>query len=152
MCNSKDIGASPLVVSRIGNEAAKQGTLASESDPKLSAPLNAQDNWIGFTEQSIVYASGTVAIDWSKGNKAILQMGAGNITNLNFTDPPTSGNAQLLLLQDAIGNRLITNWDSDVIWLTSDGNPPVLRTAGNAANLIAFYWSITKSKYYGAYS
>lgn len=121
-----------------------------DPSPELSGPLLARENNISMTPIDVVYDATTTTVDWSSGsNKAILKL-EGNITNLVFNDPPPGFcNLVLVIQQSAAGNCLISNYgpagsgDSDITWLTSDGNPITLRTAGLAFNVLALVFTGT---------
>jgi len=115
-------------------------------DVKLGANLDAETHHIGFSEQAVSYDSGTTTVNWGNGNKASLTFGAGNITSLAFTDPPTASNLLLKIVQDSTGSRTITSWDSSIKW--ANGVVPTLSTGADEIDILTFYFD--GSSYYGA--
>lgn len=114
------------------------------TDP-LASELDAGANSIGFTQQTIAYAAPTTTVDWKLGNKGKMTFGAGNITTFAFTNPTKPGNFILVVVQDGVGGRTITNWDVDILW--PNGVVPTLSAGAGAVDLFAFYWDGTN--YFG---
>ena len=78
--------------------------------------------------------SGTVTIDWNKGNRQKITM-TGNCTFAAPTNMKAGTVYSLRLIEDATGNRAPT-WNAVFIWLA--GSAPTLGGA-NQVDLIAFY-------------
>jgi len=77
-------------------------------------------------------------IDWTKGNKQKSKL-TGNCT-FTFTAPGGPCNLILVLIQDATGSRTVT-WPASCKW--PDDTAPVLSTAANKVDIIAFYYNGT---------
>lgn len=97
------------------------------------------------------YANGSQAgpsytIDWNNGQKQTITL-TGNITSLTLSAPPGVGNFLLRIVQCPVGSRTIT-WPGSVKW--PGGTAPVLTTAGNAEDIVTFYYNGTN--YYGVAS
>ena len=87
----------------------------------------------------------TKTITWTNGNKQKLTL-TGNCT-FTFVAPAGACSITLKLIQDNTGNRTIT-WPATVKWPA--GTAPTLTTAGNAVDIISFYYDETN--YHGASS
>ena len=122
--------------------------LSDDTSPTLGGSLNADGHHIGFAQQTITYNSGTTTISWNLGNKASLTFGVGNITTLAFTNPPRASNLVLKIIQDSVGSRTITSWDSDIKW--PSGTAPTLSPGTDAEDIVSFYFDGTF--YYGVSS
>jgi len=119
--------------------ARQQGDVSLEGDldPKLSAPMDAQDNSIGFTLQSVT-GDGTTTFNFSKGQHINFTFGAQNETFI-FTPPAKPGVFTMKLIQDGVGGRTVT-WPT-VNW--SAQTPPVLSTGIGAIDIISLRWDGT---------
>lgn len=125
--------------------------LSADPSPELAGNLNLNNYNVGYDQQAITYNSGTTTIDWSAGaNQARLVFGAGNIANLEFTDPSVDCNVMLILKQDGVGSRLVSNWDAKVDW--GDAGAPALSTGANKIDLFTFNWSSDDDLYLASYS
>jgi len=118
-----------------------QFLLINDPSPELAAELNCAKNSIGFTEQ-VYHSTGSITIDWRKGNKAKLRLDAN--TTLSFTDPSNVCSLLLMVIQDGTGSRTIT-WPANVKW--PGGTPPTLSTGAFGADIVEFYFDGTN--YYG---
>lgn len=107
----------------------------------LTGEMNAGANTIGFTQQIITYNSSITTADWTKGNKARMVFGAGNITTFAFTNPTNDCDIKLVIVQDGTGGRTVTNWDTDILWV--NGTIPTLSTGANAVDVLSGYWDGT---------
>ncbi len=105
--------------------------------PWLQDPIG---EWIGITQQTVTYNSGTTTVDWSLSNKAKLTM-SGNIATLAMTNPPSTGNCVLILVHSGAG-RTITTWDVDILW-ANGGTAPTLSPSAGDVDVISAYWDGT---------
>ena len=113
----------------------------------------------GFTQLEPTYGSITTLVDFRKSNKQNLTFGAGNIGTLQMIFPDMSGNFQLLLKQDGLGNRTVTNYNvheadesaadgsSTVVW--AGGSNPTLTTDANHVDILSFYYDADNEIAYG---
>ncbi|AGS80697.1 hypothetical protein LEP1GSC050_0097 [Leptospira phage vB_LbrZ_5399-LE1] len=74
-------------------------------------------------------------IDWSNGLSQKFTIN-GNC-NVGFLNPESGRNYSLLVVQDSVGNRIIS-WDSNIIW---NGSAPILSTSPKTADLFTFHYS-----------
>lgn len=122
-----------------GNAREDKLVLIDDPTPELAGELDAGANSIGFTVQTVDYNGGSPTVDWRLGNKATITFGAGNITAFAFTDPSNPCNLILEIIQDSVGNRVVSAWDAKCTWPASTA--PILTTGANAIDIIAFYWT-----------
>lgn len=127
------------------NGKGDMNDLVDDTSPDLGGELDAGAHSIGFTQQSTT-GDGTTTIDWKLGNKFKFTFGAQNDT-LTFTAPTNPCNILLVIVQDGTGSRTIT-WPGTVKW--ADGTAPTLTTAGNAIDIVSFYYDGTN--YFGVAS
>ena len=113
----------------------------------LGVDLNAGAEVIYFTEATIVYNVTTTTANWATGgHKQRMTFGTGLIGTFAFTNPPGPCNLVLVVKQDGTGGRVVTGWDTDVLW--AGGTAPTLSTGANAVDVLCFYFD--GSKYHGA--
>ena len=120
-------------------------TLSENYNPTLSGELNADNNTIYFTPQTIT-GDGTTTLDLRRGNKINFTFGEQNETFV-FTDPGGACNITIKLEQDAVaGGRTIT-WPGSITWLNDTA--PTLLTATGATDIVTLYYD--GSNYWGSY-
>jgi len=102
----------------------------------------------GFTEQAIATTTGTAAINWSNGIKALFtrSTGAGGAVTFSFTAPPKSVNLQLTIRGSTGGSTETVTWPT-VYW--QGGSTPTLSTGVSALDVISFYYSTGLTAYLG---
>tara|TARA_R100001594_G_scaffold150196_1_gene210477 strand:+ start:175 stop:948 length:774 start_codon:yes stop_codon:yes gene_type:complete len=92
-------------------------------------------------------------------NKWTATFPAANVTDMHLYFPDVSCNCTLLLTQDSVGSRTITNWktydqaagnESTVKW--AGGTAPTLTTTANKTDILSFYWDNDNHKAYGVAS
>jgi len=127
--------------------------------------LNGQRDWkfrdsaVGFEQDTATYDATSTTIDFRLGNKVMVTFGNGNITNLNCYFPAVSGNFLVLIKQDVLGSRTITNYKafdsgggsaggSGAVKFAGGSNP-TLTTDANHVDIISFYWDATNEIAYG---
>ena len=118
--------------------------LVDDTTPQLGGELDAQANTIGFTAQSAT-GDGTTTIDWTAGNKFNFTFGAQDEVFTFSPAPSKPCNLLLKLVQDGVGNRVVTTWPATVQW--PSGTEPTLSTGANAVDIVSFYFDGTN--YYG---
>jgi F0F1-type ATP synthase epsilon subunit len=130
-----------------GNWENAISAIVQDTTPELGGELNAGANSIGFTVNALTGTVGTTNIDWTNGNKASFQFGAGNET-ISFTDPTYACNLLLTVTQDTSGSRTLS-WASSgsIKWL--GGTEPTLSTTATSGevDIISFYYD--GNVYYG---
>ena len=119
----------------------------------------------GFVQFEPTYNATDTDVEFrTKGNKAFLTFGSGNIADLNLYFPNVSCNCTLVLKQDGTGSRTVANdgWlafdsagnaaagSSIVYW--PGGTEPTLTTAANAIDIVSFYWDADNEIAYGVIS
>lgn len=122
-----------------GNAREDKLVLIDDPTPELDGELDAGAHSIGFTVQTVAYNGGAPTVDWRLGNKATIIFGAGDIDPFEFTDPTNPCNLILEIIQDAVGGRVVTNWDAKCTWPA--GTAPTLTVGANAIDIVAFYWT-----------
>ena len=114
---------------------------------------------VGFTQQEPIYNATNTEVDFRHSNKQNLTFGGANITNLKITFPSVSGNFVLLIKQDGIGSRTITNYrvyefdettaDGELAVKFAGGSNPTLTTDANHVDILSFYWDADNEIAYG---
>ena len=113
----------------------------------------------GFTQLEPTYDATNTEVDFRHSNKQNLTFGGANITNLKITFPSVSGNFVLLIKQDGIGSRTITNYrvyefdettaDGELAVKFAGGSNPTLTTDANHVDILSFYWDADNEIAYG---
>jgi len=88
----------------------------------------------GFNEEVANTSSGSITVDWTKGNRQKLTLSNTGVT-VYFTDPPIDSTLTLVITQDATGSKTISTWDTDIKW--PNGTAPTLTTTANAIDMIS---------------
>jgi hypothetical protein len=127
--------------------------------------ISFENTAVGFTQGTPTYNATDTLIHFEKScQKQFLTFGAGDIADLNLYFPLVSGNFILVIKQDGTGGRTVASdgWlafasgggaaagSSIILW--PGGTEPTLTTAGNAVDIISFYWDATNENAYGVIS
>lgn len=78
----------------------------------------------------------TIAWDLNVAGNGTVTLGAAGRA-ITITNYKAGGNYQLIVKQDATGNRTITTWPANCKW--SNGVVPVLSTGANAIDIVTFF-------------
>lgn len=98
-------------------------------------------NVVRFASQANAGVSGTaVTVDFSTGQKQLLTLTGNATVTLTF---PGVGNYQILLTQDATGNRTVT-W-SGVSRYVGSAMAPAINTAANGSTIVSIYYDGTNA-------
>ena len=97
------------------------------------------------TKQAVSSSSGVVTIDLSAGNTGAITLGE-NVTDIDFTNVPTSGTSTftLVVTQDGTGSRtmainaITVNGGSNVTGKTVDAGGLTLTTTANKEDIVTF--------------
>lgn len=81
-------------------------------------------------------STGTDTIDWREGNKQKIRLVGDTV--LSFVKPSGACNLILKIIQDNPGNRKVTAWDSDILWI--ERSVPQLTPTFNSIDLVSFYF------------
>ncbi|MBA7572991.1 hypothetical protein ES708_14778 [subsurface metagenome] len=102
----------------------------------------------GFTEQAIAISTGTTAIDWNNGLKALYtrSTGAAGAATFSFTAPVKSANLMLTIRGSTAGSTGTITWPT-VYW--QGGSVPTLTTGVSAIDVVSFYYSTGLPAYLG---
>jgi len=121
--------------------------------------INFGSTCVGFTQLEPTYDASNTEVDFRFSNKQFLTFGAGSITNLKLTFPLVSGNFVLLVKQDGIGSKTITNYkafefdesaaDGSAAVKFAGGSNPTLTTDANHVDILSFYWDADNEIAYG---
>jgi len=105
----------------------------------------------GFTEQAISTTTGTAAINWNLGNKALFtrSTGAAGAATFSFTAPVKSANLMLVIRGSTAGSTGTITWPA-VKW--DGGSAPTLGSGASDINVASFYYSTGLASYLGASS
>jgi hypothetical protein len=98
----------------------------------------------GFNGEVANTSSGSITVDWTKGNRQKLTLANSGVT-INFTDPPLDSSLSLVITQDASGSKTVSTWDSDVKW--PNGTAPTLTTTANAIDMISCLYRSSPKMY-----
>jgi len=101
-----------------------------------------------FTEQAITTTTGTAAINWNSGLKALFtrSTGAGGAATFTFTAPVKSANLMLTIRGSTAGSAGTITWPT-VYW--QGGEVPTLTTGVSAIDAVSFYYSTGLAAYLG---
>lgn len=116
----------------------------SDIEHKTNGGYDFNANSAGFTTQTAV-GDGNTTLDWRIGPKFRFVFGAQNET-FTFTNPGFSCHLQIILIQDGVGSREAT-WPAGIYWAT--GTIPTLSTAGNARDIVNFFFDDNDDIWYG---
>jgi len=116
----------------------------SDIEHKANGGYDFNANSAGFTTQTAV-GDGDTTCDWRIGPKFRFVFGAQGET-FTFTNPEFSCHLQIILIQDETGGRGAT-WPDGIYWAT--GTIPTLSTAGNARDIVNFFFDDQDDVYYG---
>lgn len=125
--------------------AAQVGAITGVADdtaPELGGSMDANAYTISWEEQYAYGAAGSVALDFSAGNKWHIQLDA-NLT-ASFTDPHGATNV-VIVVEQAGGNNTLT-WPSAVKWPA--GRTGVVSTGNGAFDVVNMYYN-GSGTYYG---
>lgn len=102
----------------------------------------------GFTEQQIATTTGTVAINWNSGNKALFtrSTGAAGAATFTFTAPVKSANLMLIIRGSTAGSTGTITWPT-IYW--QGGSVPTLTGTASAIDAVALYYSTGLTAYLG---
>lgn len=102
----------------------------------------------GFTEQAITTTTGTRAINWNSGNKALFtrSTGSAGAVTFTFTAPVKSGNLMLIIRGSTAGSTGTITWPT-VYW--QGGAVPTLTSGASAIDVVSFYYSTGLTAYLG---
>lgn len=105
----------------------------------------------GFTEQAINTTTGTAAINWNSGLKALFtrSTGAAGVVTFSFTAPVKSANLMLTIRGSTAGSTGTVTWPA-IKW--DGGSAPSLGSGASAINVVSFYYSTGLTSYLGASS
>ena len=106
----------------------------------------------GFTEQAIATTTGTVAVNWNSGNKALYTRStgtAGGAATFTFTAPVKSANLMLTVRGSTVGSTGTVTWPA-IKW--DGGSAPTLGSGASDINVVSFYYSTGLTSYLGASS
>ena len=105
---------------------------------------------VGFDLVAPTYNATNTVVDFKTGNKQFVTFGSGNITNIQFHFPATSGNFVVLLKQDGTGSRTVTNYkaydsagnaaNGSSSTKFAGGSNPTLTTDANHVDIISIFW------------
>ena len=113
-----------------------------------------------FTQKVAVFDATNTVIDFRQGNKWKVTLTA-DVTNMVIYFP-SSGNFQLLVIQDGTGGWDVTNWkafdylenaangSSTLLW--AGGSASTLTETANKADIISIYWDSADEKAYAVAS
>ena len=114
-----------------------------------------------FSQEVATFDETNTAIDFRVTNKYKVTF-TNNVTNMLLTFPPTSGNFQILIIQDGTGGWEVTNWKAfDALGNAANGSATVLWAGGtapsntetaNKADIASFYWEADNEIAYGTYT
>ena len=117
---------------------------------------------VGFDLVTPAYDATTTVVDFKTGNKQFVTFGSGNITNIEFHFPATSGNFVCLFKQDGTGSRTITNYKAydaagnaaagSSATKFAGGSNPTLTTDANHVDIISIFWDADNEIAYGVAS
>lgn len=101
-----------------------------------------------FTEQAIATTTGTAAIDWNNGLKALFtrSTGADGVATFSFTAPVKSANTMLTIQNSSVGSTGSIIWPV-IKW--QNGSEPILTTGASAIDSVSFYYSTGLASYLG---
>ena len=101
-----------------------------------------------FTEQAIATTTGTAAINWNNGLKALYtrSTGAGGAVTFSFTAPVKSANLMLTIRGSTVGSTGTVTWPV-IKW--DGGSEPSLGSGASAINVASFYYSTGLTSYLG---
>jgi len=101
-----------------------------------------------FTEQAIATTTGTAAINWNSGLKALFtrSTGSAGAVTFSFTAPVKSANLMLIIRGSTAGSTGVITWPT-VYW--QGGAVPTLTTGVSAIDAVAFYYSTGLTAYLG---
>ena len=104
-------------------------------------------------EDTVTFNATDTVVNCTLGNKFDLTLTANPLVDLYLHPPAGPANIMLRLIQDATGNRTVTNWykNSGTTGSPSGttkvhfagGTKPTLSTAANAVDVLAFYYDGT---------
>jgi len=78
-------------------------------------------------------------IDWTAGNRQTITLGVAT-TTLTFTNPASTANLILRIVQDGTGSRVIT-WPASIKWPSATA--PTLSTTASSEDIVTCYYSGT---------
>ena len=114
-----------------------------------------------FSQEVATFDATNTAIDFRVTNKYKVTL-TNNVTNMLLTFPPSSGNFQILIIQDGTGGWDVTNWkafdslgnaangSATVLW--AGGSATTLTETANKADIISVYWDSADEKAYAVAS
>jgi hypothetical protein len=105
----------------------------------LGAELNCGANSIGFTLQAITQSTGTMTIDWRKGNHATITLTA-SITTCTWTAPSNPCHLSLKVIQGGSGSYTVA-WPALAIFVGKVA--PILTTAVGGKDHVGIDWDGT---------
>ena len=120
-----------------------------------------RDTCATFTQATAIFDATDTIIDFRKSNKFKLTLTA-DITDIIIYFPSSSGNFQILMIQDGTGGWDVTNWkaydyqenvasgNSTLLW--SGGSASTLTETANKADIISIYWDSADEKAYAVAS
>lgn len=103
----------------------------------------------GFTEQAIATTTGTVAINWNNGNKALYTRSTGTVggaATFTFTAPVKSMNL-LLIVRGSTGGSTGAVTLPTVYW--GNATYPTFSVGASAIDVVSFYYSTGLTDYLG---
>ena len=103
----------------------------------------------GFTEQAVATTTGTVAIDWNDGNKALYTRSTGTVggaATFTFTAPVKSMNLMLIVRGSAAGSTGAVTLPT-VYW--GNATYPTFSAGASAIDGVALYYSTGLTSYLG---
>jgi hypothetical protein len=125
--------------------AAQVGAITGLSDdpaPELAGSLDANAYTVSWEEQYAYGSAGSVALDFSAGNKWHIQVDA-DLT-ASFTDP--AGATNLVVVTEQVGGNNTMVWPSEVLW--PGGRTGEISTGAGAIDIVNMYYN-GSGTYYG---
>ena len=154
----EDGGASADDFFRIRVQAEGVTTLSTVDANAAVAHLNIEADGhvefdgcgVGFDLVTPTYDATNTDVDFRTGNKQFLTFDGGDIVNVRFIFPATSGNFVCLIKQDGTGGREITNYKvynsvpnpatGSFPMLFAGGSNPDLTDDANHVDIISIFW------------
>lgn len=97
--------------------------------------------------QSLIDTSGTITIDATQGNTAIVTLTSTGRTVV-FSKPQPNMVMRFFVCEDSTGSRTITSWPSNFRW--SGGSAPTLTTAANKCDIISLITASSTASIFAA--